>query len=306
MHIFKKRLKQKAQLIDKNALIAQRLKRIPAIIFKLKRRYNDNKPTMNLSQMQDIGGCRAVVSDVFLVQRLYKEYYIKSDLKHKKVGEKNYIANPKKDGYRSIHLVYRYNSDKGKKEYNGLLIEIQIRSKLQHIWATAIETVDFFTRQAIKSNDGQKEWQDFFRLVSSAFAKLEYSPPVPNTPEDEKELYLLIKQKEAELNVIRIMRGWTKAINIFAKMKNKQGAKYFLLELDIIHEKLDITTYTEKQEQKAIQDYVIAEKRNIGKKEYDVVLVGVDISTDLKKAYSSYFVDTTDFIKCLQKIIDKY
>jgi len=41
------------------------------------------------------------------------------------------------------------------------LIEIQIRSKLQHIWATAVETVGFFTGQAIKSNEGEKEWNDF-------------------------------------------------------------------------------------------------------------------------------------------------
>ena len=59
-------------------------------------------------------------------------------------------------------MIYRYSSDKGKKDYNGLLVEIQIRSKLQHLWATAVETVDFFTSQTIKSNQGQKEWVTFF------------------------------------------------------------------------------------------------------------------------------------------------
>jgi len=118
-----------------------------------------------------------------------------TNLKHKKAGEKDYIRDTKEDGYRSIHIIYRYNSDKeGKKDYNKLLIEIQIRSKLQHLWATAIETVDFFTRQAIKHNEGEKEWKDFFKIVSSAFAKMEDCPIIPNTQDDEKELYAEIKK----------------------------------------------------------------------------------------------------------------
>src|SRR3989338_9308813 len=179
MHVFKIRLKSVSKKIDSNALSAQRLKRVPSIIKKLNRSYDGNKPTMKLTQMQDIAGCRVVMSNVKLANELYQKYYIKGDLKHKKVNEKDYISHPKTDGYRSIHLVYRYSSDKGKEEYNGLLIEVQIRSKLQHLWATAVETVDFFTSQAIKSNEGQVDWIAFFKLVSSAFAQFENCPIVP-------------------------------------------------------------------------------------------------------------------------------
>lgn len=312
MHVFKIRLKNKAEFVDKSSLTAQRLKRVPAIIYKLKRRYNGREPTMKLSQMQDIGGCRAVLSDVSLARKLCQDHYLKGDLKHKRVGMKDYIAFPKKDGYRSIHLIYSYFSDKRKKEYNGLLVEIQIRSKLQHLWATAIETVDFFTRQAIKSNEGQEDWMDFFRLVSSAFAKIEKCPCVPGTPVDEKELYLQIKKKEKDLNVITKMKGWTKGIRIFEEtIKTKQAVQYFLLELDIVGEnmneaKMNITGYTKKQEEKAIADYADSEKRNRGKKEHDVVLVGADTSAELKKAYPNYFVDSGEFLANLEKIIKKY
>jgi len=309
MHVFKVRLKDKATSVDPKALTAQRLKRVPAIINKLKRRYNGRPPTMKLSQIQDIGGCRAVLSNVSQARKLYEDYYLKGDLRHKRVGIKDYIQNPKKDGYRSIHIVYKYHSDKkGKKEYNGLLVEIQIRSKLQHLWATAIETVDFFTRQAIKSNEGQEEWMEFFRLVSSAFARMENSPPVPNTPTDDQILYSLIKQKEAELNVIKVMSGWTKAMRIFeeqVKSKSKIKAQYFLLELDVLNERMHLTAYPKTQEEKAIADYSEAEKRNKGKRDYDVVLVGVDNITELKRAYPNYFVDSREFLEYLQKIIKK-
>jgi len=307
MHVFKIRLKRKALLVDPKSLTVQRLKRVPAIIKKLGRRYNGRPATMKLSQMQDIGGCRAVLSNASLARQLCEQYYLKGDLKHKRVGMKDYIAEPKNDGYRSIHLVYRYTSDKGKKEYGGLLVEIQIRSKLQHLWATAIETVDFFTRQAIKSNEGRAEWMDFFRLVSSAFARMENCPAVPNTPAIERELYLEIKKKEAELNVMKVMKGWTQAVKVFEqKVKQTPKLQYFLLELDIAGEKLNITPYTKDNEQKAILDYAASEKKNRDKKEYDVVLVGADTSTDLKKAYPNYFVDSEEFLANLKKIIGKY
>ncbi len=307
MHIFKKTLKRKSEKFDTKTLSVQRLKRLPSILKKLQRRYYGNKPTMKLSQMQDVAGCRAVMSNVALARKLYKEGYTQGDLKHKKINEKDYISYPKEDGYRSIHLIYRYKSNKrGKKDYNGLLIEIQIRSKLQHLWATAIETVDFFTRQAIKSNEGQKEWMDFFRLVSSAFAIIEKTPLVPNTPLNKKELYSQIKKKEKELEVIKIMEGWEQAVKVFKRVaKEKPDLQFFLLELDIVRGRLNLSGYTKNQEEEAISDYEKAEKRNQGKKEYDVVLVGADTTSDLEKAYPNYFVDTREFLINLQKVLDK-
>jgi len=307
LHIFKKRLKRVAEKSNKNVFVAQRLKRLPSIISKLQRKYDGKPAKMKLSRMQDIAGCRAVMPNLGLAKKLYALEYIKGNIKHKKVNEKDYINIPKEDGYRSIHLVYRYKSDKnGKQDYNGLLVEIQIRSKLQHLWATAIETVDLFTRQAIKSNEGKKEWKDFFRLVSSAFAIEEGTALVPNTPRNPKELYNQINQKENELKVRQIMSNWARAIRIFEReVKEKPNLQYFLLELDIIGEKLNITGYTGGEEQEALEEYARVEKVNQCKEGYDVVLVGVDATQDLKKAYPNYFADTGEFLAELNKILRK-
>lgn len=306
MHIFKKRLKRTAEKLDKNAISAQRLKRVPSIIKKLNRIYSGKRATMKLTQMQDIAGCRVVMSNVKLAKQLYQEnYYLKGGLIHTKVNEKDYITNPKKDGYRSIHIIYKYKSDKDKKIYNGLLVEVQIRSKLQHIWATAVETVSFFTGQAIKSNEGTKKWNNFFRLVSSAFAIEEGYPIVPGTPLDEQKLFCLIKEKEKELNVITKMKKWTDSVRYFDDLNNKKNFHFFLLELDTIQEKLTISAYSKRLEEKALNAYATAEKKIYGKKEYDVVLVGVDTFADLKIAYPNYFIDTRAFIKRLERILDK-
>ena len=306
LSVFKKRLKRVSEKQDKNALSAQRLKRVSSILKKLKRRYNNNKPTMKLTQMQDIAGCRVVMSNIKLATELYEKYYLNGDLKHKRVNEKNYILYPKQDGYRSIHIIYKYKSDKGKDKYNGLLIEVQIRSKLQHLWATAVETVDFFTRQAIKSNLGEENWKIFFKLVSSAFAKLENTPIISGTPENEKELYLQIKQKEQELQVIKKMKHWTESIKSFDNFKNKKNMYFYLLELDTILERLNITAFNKKQETEALIAYSKAERKIYNRKEYDVVLVSADNIQDLKKAYPNYFLDTKEFIKHLEIILNKY
>ncbi len=305
MHVFKKRLKNAAEEVDKRSFTVQRLKRVPAICAKLRRSYEGRSPTMNLSQMQDIGGCRAVLASVNNVKRLCDEYYMKANLKHKRVGFKDYITYPKRDGYRSIHLVYEYRSDKRKQEFNKLRIEIQMRSKLQHLWATAIETVGFFTRQALKSSEGEKEWLDFFKLLGSAFALMEACPLVPDTPLNKTELYSQIKTKEKELGLMSKMLGWASAMEFFTKeisAKKKKKVQFFLLELDILGGKLNIKAYTKAEELKAIEDYSSLEKRHSGQKDFDVVLVGVDKMDDLKKAYPNYFVDTKEFVEHVRKI----
>jgi putative GTP pyrophosphokinase len=68
----------------------------------------------------------------------------------------DYIAAPKETGYRSVHLIFKYRSQSSKhRAWNGLRVEIQLRSRLQHAWATAVETVDTFTRQTLRRAE---EW----------------------------------------------------------------------------------------------------------------------------------------------------
>ncbi|WP_186307778.1 RelA/SpoT domain-containing protein [Paraburkholderia sp. BCC1884] len=149
LNTFKINLRDRARSVDEYAFVAQRLKRAPSIVAKLSR-----FPNMRLTQMQDIGGCRAVLStlaDVTLLRDALKS----SRIKHRLVNEKDYIAAPKQDGYWGIHLVYRYVSDR-KETYNNHSVEIQIRTNLQHAWATAVETVGTLIGQGLKADQGER------------------------------------------------------------------------------------------------------------------------------------------------------
>ena len=107
--------------------------------------------------------------------------------------ERDYIANPKESGYRSLHLIYKYNGQK--EAYKGQFVELQIRSKIQHAWATAVEVIGAFTGQALKASQGDKEWINFFRLTSLAFTELE-NKQAKKVTSDRKQLKLIVDKLE--------------------------------------------------------------------------------------------------------------
>jgi putative GTP pyrophosphokinase len=89
--------------------------------------------------MQDIGGLRIVLRELDYVYKM-RDSILDSKFLHKLIRQDDYIKNPKKSGYRSLHLVYKYKN-KYRTDYDGLQVEIQLRTELQHIWATAVETM---------------------------------------------------------------------------------------------------------------------------------------------------------------------
>jgi ppGpp synthetase/RelA/SpoT-type nucleotidyltranferase len=180
LNTFQVRLRRVAKKIHPDNLVAQRIKRLASIKFKLER-----FPDMNMAQIQDIGGCRAIMRDVSQVDSLVNIYRHESrGMKHKLAKEQDYIAIPKSSGYRGIHLVYKYRSDKAE-DYDDMRIEIQVRTLMQHAWATAVETVDTFTKQSLKASQGKPDWLRFFALMSSAMVHpliLSNTPPIENAP----------------------------------------------------------------------------------------------------------------------------
>ena len=53
------------------------------------------------------------------------EAYRASGVKHKIVHTDDYIEKPQESGYRGVHFVWRYHSDR-REAYNDLKIEMQL------------------------------------------------------------------------------------------------------------------------------------------------------------------------------------
>lgn len=275
----------------KGVFVVHRLKRLDSITAKLKR-----MPGMSLFGMQDIGGCRVVMTNIKQVYDIAEKYQ-SSRIRHTLYKENDYIKNPKVSGYRSLHRVYRYVSDK-KDSYNKMCIEIQFRTKLQHIWATAVETMGIYTRTNLKASIGNEVYLRFFALVSSLFAIEENCPLVPNTPTDINELVEEIRKLDTEYSILEKLETIRKSVRITEKGKNNKG-NYFLLELNLQTKKLTVTNYKTGEINKANDKYDFIEE-NSGKST-DVVLVSATSFTELKKAYPNYFADVKTFINRVRR-----
>jgi ppGpp synthetase/RelA/SpoT-type nucleotidyltranferase len=225
LNTFQMNLRNTSRRFEANPLIAQRIKRLFSIGHKLER-----FPTMKLSQMQDLGGCRAILENVSNVNQVANYYVKKSAIKHSLVSIDNYISDPKPSGYRGIHLVYRYFSDKQKSMYNGMKIEMQLRSKYQHASATAVETVGMFSGQALKSSLGSEDWQRFFSLMGSVIALREGTALAPNTPMDGRKLVAELSDYASRLKVEERLKGYSNALHAISNAPT--DAYYYLLQLD--------------------------------------------------------------------------
>jgi len=284
--VFRIDLARRAHKVDLSATIAQRIKRLRSIEAKLKR-----FPTMRLSHMQDIGGCRAVARNVRMVRELANAYK-KCRTKHKLLRFDDYLKEPRASGYRGIHLIYAYQSAT-KPAYNGLKIEIQLRSRQQHAWATAVETVDVFTGQALKGGRGTQDWQRFFALMGTYIAAKERGTSVPGTPSDPVNLRDQLLKYVANLDVLTHLWSYQATL----QTKDVPGADYYLLELDAEKQQTTIIGYKKNELVQAQNHYLYVEKSIAGQREKDAVLVSVSSLESLKRAYPNYFADTHVFIQ---------
>lgn len=294
LNTFQMWLRRRAYGLSSHALVAQRIKRVPSIISKLQRFEG-----MKLSRMQDIGGCRAIVPSTANVRKLRKAYD-SSDLKHQLVNEKDYISAPKSSGYRGIHLVYRYRSDKTP-TYNGLQIEIQLRSRIQHAWATAVETVGTFLQQSLKSSEGPEPWLEFFALTSSAFAQVEKAPAVPGHPAG-RTLTRELRRRAKQLGVVEKLGAYGKALEI-AQDLGKGEAHYFLLSLDTADARLEVRGFPRSALEDATREYLEVEKAQADRPGAQAVLVSADSINALQRSYPNYFLDTQLFMEALDLVM---
>jgi ppGpp synthetase/RelA/SpoT-type nucleotidyltranferase len=294
--------------IDKHAIFAKRLKRYVSIVYKLKRFRK-----MKLKNMQDIGGCRAIISSPSKLSKVVRELRKRPEFKNGegRIRFKDYIEKPKEDGYRGYHLIGQFKDEYGEKKD----IEVQLRTSLQHDWATALEIVDLFTGQALKSNQGDKEWKNFFSSVSEQFAVME-SVHFFNTLKDELkykgylnkllenqraiESRLYIRNDTKKLKVVSKFEAFAHSLKIVDEKILKDAVDgYVLVEVDTVKAIVKTTFFKKNNSKDAEKTYIEAEKQSAGKNDHVVALVSTTAVGGIKEAYPNYFADSTEFLKYL-------
>lgn len=300
LNTFNATLRRKTRKYNK-PIVAQRLKRLPTIVDKL-----NPFPEMELARMQDIGGLRAVVNTIEEVRALQSEYQDTKRFTHELSRTHDYITHPKLDGYRGVHLIYKYNNSLARnglaEQYKGLAVELQIRTQLQHTWATAVETMGTLRGESYKTAKGSKKWLEFFALVSSAFAHVEDTPLIPKYAElSARETYERVRRSEAKLNVLQQISG----LSVAAEAIHERGMPgfYNLIVLNSKDRSVRITFFPKDKLSAATNEYAKLEAE--ANPDSNLVLVSAGRLDSLKAAYPNYFLDVRDFIEKVRVIIEQ-
>jgi ppGpp synthetase/RelA/SpoT-type nucleotidyltranferase len=294
LHIAKRTLIARAKRINESAVIAHRIKRLRSISTKL-----SHNPTMRLSRVQDIGGCRVIFGGkdgIESVGRLVSQYEMSPPHGAAIILEKktDYIANPKPDGYRGVHLITEYRSDL-KPEFRGQRIEIQVRTDRQHAWATAVETSEFITQETFKSKVKTigERWQRFFRLMSSEIATLENRPIVAGTPENQRDRRAELREINESEGIVTLLAYWAFTV---MRWEARADAYLILLEMNTKTRQLAIRPFTREEIPEAEESYFQRERETEEMPEVQIVLVGVESIASLRTAYPNYWADTHNFL----------
>lgn len=284
-----KRVKQ----VGGKMTIVSRLKKIESI--KLKLELADN---MQLSRMQDIGGCRIIVEDkkklYYLIKRIQKFH---GGFELTKVDD--YIQCPKSSGYRGVHFTFQART---KEDEYKILLEMQFRTHLQHAWATAVEIAGLFNNTAFKSNqsNGKDEWLEFFALVSYIFAYEEFGDF--KNREIVVQLVNNIKKFERANNFIRKLKSYNITYQIMND--NEPDKEYFLLTLNLSNGLLNIYPFSKDSVEEAQARYFKIEAQN--NPFINAVLVSASTFKSIEDGYLNYFANSAYFIKEYNRIIKKY
>lgn len=310
-------VKGSMQQVDSKAFIAKRIKRSESIIKKLERFKG-----MSLKNMQDIGGIRVVLTNIKDVNKMFqklKKYseFLKSD---GSLRAKNYLVSPKFDGYRGIHIIGKFlNGDKKLRS-----IEIQIRTKLQHSWATSIEIVDLFTQNNLKSTTGLDEWSVFFKLVSKQFSIIEslsgfeknnqqlligeYLKKILNDDQLWQECLaittLFTKQLSNLTTIEYCFSTFANSLNfIHGQLDTKFSTEgFFLLRLNLATKQVVHEFFEKNNHISASTQYTLYESTLKNNPNWVVALVSTDAIGGIKQAYPNYFADSEVFISYINLI----
>lgn len=266
-----------------------RLKRMQSIRRKLQR------GNRTLYQIQDIGGCRIILKDMSAARGLL-DLFVDGGGYRPLSKLDDYVTAPKPDGYRSYHAIFKFNGANDDPAYGRHFIEAQIRTELQHAWATAVEAVGLFRSEDIKGGEGHPEWRRLFALASGEFADIEGGGPVPDVSEDRLERRRELKDLVRRLDALRNLDGIREAIN-YSEYVRSPDAKFFLIEYDYERRRVEIIPQaTLPTGMEAYQDA----EASVG---LNSVLVEVDQLTDLRDAYPNYFLDVGVFTQELRRMV---
>ncbi|TYP75261.1 RelA/SpoT domain-containing protein [Aquimarina intermedia] len=262
--------------VDRQGIIAFRLKRIKTIINKVLR-----NPDMHLNRMGDIAGIRIIVKTETQLNKIRDSIISNFEISGK---IRDYNENPKPIEYKGVH-IYVKDPKEGKR------IEVQLRTIEAHNWATLVEITDLLydTRLKELGYKNNLELGEFHALIS-------------------REIDLSTSQAEHIYSVLDKYNYITKLSEVFRNNNNevkkqwikvKPRSRYFLIESSSNSiPKLEGFTDYNKAEEEYFKRY---------KKNQDALIVLTAIHKpsfeQISIAYANYILSYHNFMNDIEAII---
>lgn len=150
--------------------VESRVKTPESIIEKIGR-YGKERTLENIEKyIMDIAGIRVICSYISDVYNLFDLLQRQDDLEI--VTVKDYIANPKPNGYRSLHVIVRipvYFLD----SKQMVPVEIQLRTVAMDFWASLEHDLKYKAKREIEVIDSYGELKDCSRIIEDVEARMQ-------------------------------------------------------------------------------------------------------------------------------------
>ena len=246
---------------------------------------------MKLSRMDDIAGCRLIFKDIKDLERFRKNFHL-SRFNHKLINDidkYDYIKYPKNSGYRGIHDVYSYNvNSKQGEALEGLKIELQYRTSIQHYWATTVEVIGLITENQPKFQSGDDRYTRIMALASELLARVYEDSKGPFPDLSNHDLVNQFMKIEKDLNLLY------KLESISIKQEKVRDNNSYNNKILIFNKNSKLRVENFKYAPQAIKKLFEVEKEY---PDADIVFIKVKDLKDARKAYSNYFANTREFTK---------
>jgi ppGpp synthetase/RelA/SpoT-type nucleotidyltranferase len=251
-----------------------------SIIEKLRRE------SIRLTQLQDIAGCRLIV------QGIVEQDNVAQALA--RLFERTTIIDRRRQpshGYRAVHVVVNHG---------GKMIEVQVRTTLQHLWAELSEKFSDVVDPAIKYGGGYKEivvrltkFSSLVEIHESIEAELQaWSQSV-----SQERLTDEIKHQIAVFheNMNPPSRGSSSSFATRSNLRQhlKEKRMQFLIEYDRHRGQIVTFSVFEDSEKKKAEDARLAMELELNRRgaKHEVVLLEAASEEALRRTHRRYFED---------------
>ena len=243
--------------------------------------------------LDDVAGCRLIFSNIDALTKFRAGLHSAkfNHIRKNDVDKYDYITSPTERGYRGIHDVYEYRARRRRSEVcNGLLIEVQYRTQVQHAWATAVEVVTQRTENEPKFNRGDPRHIKLFCLASEILARVHEERKSCLPTLSDRQVTERFEALDAEIGVTDMLvklaaAKWiddqARSKHVILQLNKGEGLKLHPFDLE-----LEASTTLLELEKQFPED--------------DIVLVGADTVAEITSAFRNYFRDVGDFLHLMR------